>query len=194
MKQDYNKLMKNQISQLTTKPKLALHVCCAVCASSVVERLLPYFDVTMFYYNPNIMPEVEWELRKAQLDKLVNHFGVKLVVPSQSEEEFLQAVKGLEAEPEGGKRCEVCISLRLDKTFSFASENGFDYVATSLTISPHKNAQYINELGERLSQKHGVNFLYSDFKKEEGFKRSTQLCNELNIYRQTYCGCTFAKK
>ncbi len=148
----------------------------------------------MFYYNPNIMPSEEWELRKQQLDKLVNHFGVKLVVPPQNEAEFTSAVQGLENEPEGGKRCEVCIALRLDKTFEFAKENGFDYVATSLTISPHKNAQYINELGEKLSAKYGVNFLYSDFKKEEGFKRSTILCNQLNIYRQTYCGCTFAKK
>lgn len=186
--------MKSQIEKLSGKPKLALHVCCAVCASSVVERLIPYFDITMFYYNPNIMSVSEWELRKVQLDKLVNHFGVKLVVPQQDEAEFTSAVQGLENEPEGGKRCEVCIALRLDKTFAFAREMGYDYVTTSLTISPHKNAQFINELGERLSKKYIVNFLYGDFKKEEGFKRSAVLCNQLNIYRQTYCGCTFAKK
>lgn len=190
MKIDYNKLMQQQISSFGNKPKLLLHCCCAPCSSAVIEKLTKHFDITYLYYNPNTYPYEEYNLRKLQFEKL----KVKVVDLPYNHNEFLTAVKGLESEKEGGARCKICIALRLNKAFEYAKINNFDYITSTLSISPHKDAQFINQCGEQLSKKFNINFLYADFKKENGFLRSIQLSKELDIYRQEYCGCEFSKK
>ena len=189
MKQDYNKLMEQQISSFGFKPRLLLHCCCAPCSSAVIERIKEHFDITFYFYNPNIFPEDEFLLRCDEFKKL----GVDVVVEKYNHHEFLNAVKGLENEPEGGARCKVCIASRLTKTFKFAKDYNYDFVTTTLSISPHKDAEFINHLGEQLQENFGVKYLYADFKKKNGYLRSIELCKQLNIYRQDYCGCEFAK-
>lgn len=174
------------------KPRLLLHVCCGPCSSSVLEYLTPHFDVTVYYYNPNILPKDEFIKRENALKEVVSHFdGVKLVVPEQDENEYISFVKGHKSDPEGGARCTLCFTLRLENTARYleAHRDDFDFFATTLTVSPHKNAPLINEIGTRVAQKLGVNYLFSDFKKRDGYLRSIQLCKEWNIYRQHYCGC-----
>lgn len=173
-------------------PHLLLHACCGPCASSVLEYLTPHFDVTVYYYNPNILPKDEFIKRENALKDVVSHFdGVKLVVPRQDEQEYISYVKGHKSAPEGGARCTLCFNLRLESTAKYMLENveNFDFFATTLTVSPHKNAPLINEIGKTIAQKYGVNYLSSDFKKRNGYLRSIQLCKEWGIYRQTYCGC-----
>ncbi|MBR4800459.1 MAG: epoxyqueuosine reductase QueH [Clostridia bacterium] len=175
-----------------TKPRLLLHACCGPCASSVLEYLTPYFEITVFYYNPNILPKEEFIRRLEALKVVISHFdGVKLVVPEQSENEYLTLVKGLENEPEGGKRCGVCFALRLDGTARYMATNeaSFDFFATTLTVSPHKDNVRINEIGCSIAKKYDVEYLSSNFKKRDGYLRSTQLSKEFGIYRQDYCGC-----
>lgn len=174
------------------KPRLLLHACCGPCASSVLEYLTSYFDVTVYYYNPNILPKDEFIKRENALKDVVSHFdGVKLVVPSQDEQEYISYVKGHKSDPEGGARCALCFNLRLENTAKYMLENieNFDFFATTLTVSPHKNAPLINDIGKNIAQKYGVDYLSSDFKKRDGYLRSIQLCKEWGIYRQTYCGC-----
>ena len=189
MKTNYNKLMQEQISSFGGKPKLLLHCCCAPCSSAVIEKIAKYFEVTYLYYNPNIYPIEEFELRKVEFKKL----GIQVVDLGYNHQTFLNLVKGLENEPEGGARCRVCIAERMDVAFKYAKENGFDYVTTTLSISPHKDADYINKLGENLQNKYAIKYLYADFKKENGYLRSIEICKEKGIYRQDYCGCEFAK-
>lgn len=189
MKIDYNKLMHDEISSFGDKPKLLLHCCCAPCSSAVIEKLKQYFEITYFYYNPNIYPESEYLLRKEEFAKL----GVKVVELKYNHDDFLQLVAGYETEQEGGARCRICIAQRLDKTFEYASNNNYDIVTTTLSISPHKDAEFINLLGENLEKKYGIKYLHADFKKENGYLRSIQICKENNIYRQDYCGCEFSK-
>ena len=189
MKINYNKLMHEQISSFGTKPKLLLHCCCAPCSSAVIERIKDFFEITYYYYNPNIYPKTEFEQRKQEFLKL----GVKVISEEYNHNTFLNLVKGYEQEKEGGARCKICIAERMNKSFEYAKAHGFDYVTTTLSISPHKDAEFINTTGESLSKKHGVNYLYADFKKENGYLRSIQICQELNIYRQDYCGCEFAQ-
>ncbi|MBR1988265.1 MAG: epoxyqueuosine reductase QueH [Clostridia bacterium] len=188
MKIDYNKIMHEEISSFGDKPKLLLHCCCAPCSSAVIERISKYFDLTMFYYNPNIYPESEYELRKVEFNKL----GVKVVDIGYNHDEFLFIAQGKEDEQEGGSRCQVCIASRLKKTFEYAVENSYDMVTTTLSISPHKDAEFINQIGEHFEKIYGVKYLHADFKKENGYLRSIQLCKELGIYRQDYCGCEFS--
>lgn len=190
MKIDYNKLMQKEISSFGGKPKLLLHCCCAPCSSAVIERLKEYFEITYFYYNPNIYPEQEYNLRKQEFKKL----GVNVIDLGYDHNEFLDVVKGLEQEKEGGSRCRICIAQRLDRTFSYAVENGYEMVTTTLSISPHKDAEFINMLGENLQAKYGVKYLYADFKKQNGYLRSIEICKEMGIYRQDYCGCEFGKE
>ncbi len=191
MKIDYNKLMHEEISSFgSIKPKLLLHCCCAPCSSAVIEKLKNYFDITYFFYNPNIYPQNEFELRKAEFAKL----GVNVVDVGYDHEMFKTLVKGYETEPEGGARCRVCIAERMDATFKYAVANNFDMVTTTLTISPHKDCEFINKLGELNEQKYGIKYLHADFKKEDGYLRSTQICKEKGIYRQDYCGCEFSKR
>lgn len=188
MKKDYNKLMQQEISSFGEKPKLLLHCCCAPCSSAVIEKIKPYFDITFYYYNPNIYPEDEYVLRLNEFTKL----GINVVSAEYNHQDFLNVVKGKEQEKEGGSRCQICIAQRLDNTFLYAVNNNFDMVTTTLTISPHKDCEFINQLGERLQEKYGIKYLYADFKKQNGYLRSIQICKDLNIYRQDYCGCEFS--
>ncbi len=182
------------IKSLKNKPKLLLHSCCAPCSTYVVEYLAQHFDVCMLYYNPNIFPLEEYHLRLAEVNKLAEHFDVKYMETDWDNEQFCKAVKGLENEPEGGKRCEVCIAMRMQKTAELAKELNYDYFTTSLSISPLKNAKMINEIGERLQNEFGVLHLTSDFKKKDGYKKSTVLSNELGFYRQNFCGCVYSMR
>ncbi|MBO5954956.1 MAG: epoxyqueuosine reductase QueH [Clostridia bacterium] len=188
MKIDYNKLMQEEISSFGDKPKLLLHCCCAPCSSAVIERIKEFFDITFYYYNPNIFPKEEYDLREQEFEKL----GVKVISANYNHDEFLNLVKGKENEKEGGTRCQICIAKRMDETFKFAVVNNFDVVTTTLSISPHKDCEYINMLGERLQEKYGVKYLHADFKKQNGYLRSIEICKDLGIYRQDYCGCEFS--
>lgn len=174
------------------KPRLLLHACCGPCSTSVLEYLTPYFDVTVFYYNPNIMPKEEFIRRENALKDVISHFdNVTLISPNQDADEYLSVVKGREQDSEGGARCSLCFELRLSKTAEYfaAHRSDFDYFATTLTVSPHKNAPLINSIGNDVAQKYDVSYLSSDFKKRNGYLRSIQLCKEWGIYRQNYCGC-----
>lgn len=178
-------------------PSLLLHSCCAPCSSYVLEYLSQYFNITVLYYNPNISPKEEYVYRLNEEKRLIKEMTfknpVKILDCDYNVDEFFAVAKGFEKEPEGGKRCEKCFDLRLDFTAKTAKENGFDYFATTLTISPLKNANLINEIGEILAEKYSVKYLCSDFKKKEGYKRSITLSKEYNLYRQNYCGCIFSK-
>lgn len=180
--------------QTGTRPRLLLHACCGPCASSVLEYLTPYFDVTVFFYNPNIMPNEEFIRRLDALKVVISHFdGVKLIVPEQDVNDYISLVKGHEEDLEGGARCGICFALRLGKTAKYLSlhKDEFDFFATTLTVSPHKDYLRINEIGNSLAEQHGVTYLSSNFKKRDGYLRSTQLSKEFGIYRQDYCGCKF---
>lgn len=174
------------------KPRLLLHACCGPCASSVLEYLTPLFDVTVYFYNPNILPKEEFIKRENTLKDVIAHFdGVKLIIPEQDETEYISYVKGHKNDREGGARCSLCFTLRLEKTAEFLKSHSdeFDFFATTLTVSPHKNAPLINQIGNDVANKIGVKYLSSDFKKRDGYLRSTVLCREWGIYRQVYCGC-----
>jgi len=175
------------------KPGLLLQSCCGPCSSYVLEYLTQHFDVTLLYYNPNIQPREEYDLRLFNQLKLLEAFPqVKLLPCEYDGEAFDEAAKGLEAEPEGGARCTACFRLRLSQTARLAAEKGFDYFCTTLTVSPHKNAPLLNALGEELGEQYGVRWLPSDFKKRGGYQRSIALSAEHGLYRQNYCGCLFS--
>lgn len=179
-------------------PTLMLHSCCAPCSSYVLEYLAEYFKITVVYYNPNISPEEEFRKREEEQRRFISQLPVKnpitLLTQSYDPNEFYEAVKGLEQEPEGGKRCFVCYRLRLERAARLAKEQGFDWFTTTLTLSPLKNSQIINRIAEEVSEKYGVKNLPSDFKKREGYKRSIELSREYGLYRQNYCGCEFSKR
>lgn len=179
-------------------PSLLLHVCCAPCSSYCLEYLSQYFAVTVYYYNPNISPPSEYEFRLSEekrflAEKAFPH-PVKLAESVYDPERFFEAARGLEDAPEGGARCEKCFELRLRESAKAAKAGGFDYFTTTLTISPLKNADLLNGIGARMAEEYGVNWLYSDFKKREGYKRSIELSREYNLYRQDYCGCIYSKR
>lgn len=179
-------------------PSLMLHSCCAPCSSYVLEYLSRYFKITVFYYNPNIYPEDEFYKRRAEQERFIGMLPVKNPVKFIGEEhrsgEFYGAVRGLEHIPEGGKRCFACYRLRLEKTAEKAVRCGADYFTTTLSISPMKNARQLNLIGGELGRIYGVKYLFSDFKKKNGYKRSTELSREYGIYRQNYCGCVFSER
>lgn len=190
---NFDKLMKEQLEKLEGKPRLLLHCCCAPCSSACLKRVKDFFEISAFFYNPNIEDE-EYYKRKNELIRFLSATGWADAVDCDHEKQrFYSAVKGLEREKEGGKRCAVCFSLRLEKTAEEAKRGGFDYFATTLTLSPLKNAALINETGERLAEKYGVNWLYSDFKKQNGYLESLRLSQEYGLYRQNYCGCIYSK-
>ncbi len=178
-------------------PSLLLHSCCAPCSSYTIEYLSKYFSITVLYYNPNISEQKEYEKRKAEQIRLINSLETKNKVSfldcEYNSAEFFETAKGYEKCREGGERCFRCYRLRLEKTSCLAKENDFDYFCTTLSISPLKNAQKINEIGYELEEKYGVLWLPSDFKKREGYKRSIELSKEFNLYRQNYCGCIYSK-
>ncbi len=182
------------------KKKILLHSCCAPCSSAVIERLVDEFDITILYYNPNIYPEEEYLKRKNEEIKYLKILKEKKVADislldhDYEAEMFYSAVKGLENEREGGARCAVCFRLRLFETAKLAKQNGFDVFGTTLTVSPHKNAELINLIGKQIENELGIEFLVSNFKKQNGYKRSTELAKKNNLYRQNYCGCEFALK
>lgn len=178
-------------------PTLLLHACCAPCSSYCLEYLSQYFNIIVYYFNPNISVKEEYEYRLNEEKRLISLMEFKnpvtIVESTYNPKEFFEAVKGLENEPEGGKRCAECFKLRLKATAEKAKEIGADYFTTTLTISPLKNAQLLNTIGEAYAEEYGVKWLYSDFKKKEGYKRSIILSKKYNLYRQDYCGCVFSK-
>ncbi len=196
MKTNYQKLMEEEIQKLDGTPSLLLQSCCGPCSSYVLEVLSQFFKVTVLYYNPNIYPKEEYEKRLNEQVKIISSMKFKndvtLMECEYDENEFLSFTKGMENEVEGGKRCKECFILRLNETAKKAKENSFDYFTTTLSVSPHKNAQMLNEIGMELQKKYGVRYLVSDFKKKEGYKRSIQLSKEFDLYRQEYCGCRFS--
>lgn len=179
-------------------PTLLLHSCCAPCSSYCIEYLSQFFKITIFYYNPNITEEVEYRKRVEEQKRFIKQFRTKYPVSFLEGEYnphcFFEIAKGYEMVPEGGERCFRCYELRLREAGRVAKEGGFDFFTTTLSISPLKNAQKLNEIGQRLSKEWNVSYLYSDFKKKEGYKRSIALSVEYNLYRQDYCGCIFSKK
>ena len=185
------------ISRSGKKPRLLLHICCAPCSSYVLEYLSEYFDITLFFYNPNITSKNEYNYRIDEAKRLIAEMplmGKVDFIPARYDvSEFFAIAKGFENEPEGGERCFRCYELRLRETALFAVENGFDYFTTTLSISPYKNAEKLNSIGEALSEEYGVKYLYSDFKKKNGYKRSIELSQIYNLYRQDYCGCIYSE-
>lgn len=171
------------------KPKLLLHICCAPDATSVYERLKDRFKITGFFYNPQIEPNDEYERRLADAYRVAESMGFELIEGAYDLDRWMAAVKGLETEPEKGRRCEICYLFRLERTAQLASESGFEAFTTTLSVSPHKSFDWLRDMGQALSAKYGVKFLAEDFKKADGFKRSLILSEELNLYRQDYCGC-----
>ena len=200
MKVNYKLKMDAEIENVKKsglKPKLLLHACCAPCSSAVLEQLCDVFEITLFFYNPNISPESEFTFRLEELERLTNEMDlsdIRIIAPPYDNSEFENIAKGMEDIPEGGARCAKCYRLRLEKTVAYAKENGFDYVTTTLSISPYKNAQWLNEIGLELAERYGVKYLCSDFKKGEGYKRSCTLSAQYNLYRQNYCGCIYSKQ
>ena len=187
-----------EISSLNKKPKLLLHVCCAPCSSYVLEYLNEYFDITVYYYNPNISSYSEYEKRLNEEIRFVSEYPFNKDIPvikaPYDNDRFVEMIKGLEEEKEGGARCFKCYRLRLEESCKYALENGFDYFTTTLSISPYKNSKVLNEIGHELSEIYGIKYLYSDFKKKNGYKRSIELSHEYNLYRQDYCGCKYSLK
>ena len=196
---NYNKQMKTLIAEIEERgdhPSLLLHACCAPCASHELSFLPDTFDLAVFYYNPDITDDEEREKRFAELDRLISEMcpSVGLIKGEADCDKFLAAAKGLESAPEGGMRCAKCFALRLEETAKRAAEEGFEYFATTLTLSPLKNPMLLNEIGEKMAQKYGVKYLASDFKKDGGYQHSIELSKQYDLYRQNYCGCAFSKK
>ena len=199
MKINYEILMEQQLKEIEKtgiKPKLLLHSCCAPCSSAILEFLQNYFDITVYFYNPNITFEEEYYKRLNEQREYHEKRGYSIKVIGGNynpKEDFFKQVKGLEDRKEGGERCFKCYTLRMEATAQKAKELGFDYFSTVLSISPLKNAQWINEIGEKLSEKYGIKFLNGDFKKKNRYLRSTKISREYELYRQDYCGCVFSK-
>lgn len=195
---NYQKETDSVIESLNgTVPALLLHSCCAPCSSYTLEYLSRYFSITVFYFNPNISPKAEFDKRFAEQKRLIEALPsenkISLICGDYNYDEFLNIARGYESVPEGGERCFRCYRMRLEKTAELAKQKGFDYFCTTLSISPLKNSQKINEIGFDVAEKYGVKWLPSDFKKREGYKRSIELSKEYDLYRQNFCGCVFSK-
>lgn len=198
---NYQKELDQIIEKIQSEnyvPKLLLHSCCAPCSSYVLEYLSEYFDITIFYYNPNIYPEEEYTKRVEEQQQLISTMmlrnPVKLLRGDYIPSDYYEIVKGHETDSEGRTRCFLCYELRLLEAAKAAKDGGFDYFTTTLSISPYKNAEKLNEIGQRIANEYGIAFLPSDFKKKNGYKRSIELSKEYGLYRQDYCGCIFSKK
>lgn len=201
MTQNYQKVLDRELEKLTTEgrtPRLLLHSCCAPCSSYVLEYLSRYFDITVYYYNPNIAPAEEFRLRAEEQKRLIQEMPLTRPVAFLDSEydpaAFAAIAKGHEDDPEGGERCTACYQLRLEAAAKTAARLGFDYFTTTLSISPLKDAQRLNTIGGQLAEQYGVPYLYSDFKKKEGYKRSCVLAAAYGLYRQDYCGCVYSKR
>lgn len=196
---NYQKELEKELEKIAAggrAPKLLLHSCCAPCSSYVLEYLSRYFEITVFYYNPNIYPESEYRKRVIEQQKFIGDMDgrrpISFIEGAYDTDRFYETVRGLEQVKEGGDRCFKCYGLRLRETAEQAAEKGFDYFTTTLSISPLKNAQKLNEIGGRLASEYGVRYLFSDFKKKNGYKRSIELSETYGLYRQDYCGCVFS--
>ncbi len=193
---DYEKLREEQLKNETLNKKLLLHSCCAPCSSGVIDRLVDFFEVTVYFYNPNMDSEEEYEKRADEQVRFVSErYGekVKVVIEKYDKQEYLNSVVGLELEPEGGARCAKCFELRFNRAAKYALENGYDYLTTTLTVSPYKNAKIINEIGENICKNiPNLKWLYADFKKANGYLNSIQNSKIYGLYRQEYCGCEFS--
>ena len=187
---------KKYLNNLDYKPKLLLHACCAPCSTHCLKILSNYFDITIFYSNDNISPEEEFYKRLDEIKRFINEYNkdIKLIDNGYDESSFNEAIKGLENKGERSERCYNCYKLRLLKTAEFAKNNGFEYFSTTLSISPYKNSKWINEIGYEIEEKYDIKYLYSDFKKEDGYNDSKKMSKEYNLYRQDYCGCIYSKK
>ncbi len=197
MKINYHKIMLEEIKNNEgRKPKLLLHSCCAPCSTHVIKYLSEFFELEIYFYNPNIFPKEEFIRRLEEQIRLVKEMGFtyKVIEEEHRSKEFFKAVKGLENLGEGSLRCKSCFELRLEECAKYAKENNFEYFTTTLTVSPLKNVNVLNEIGEKLGLKYNIKFLNSDFKKNNGYKNSVELSNEYKLYRQNYCGCSFSKK
>ena len=200
MKQNYQIILDREIENIkesARRPSLLLHSCCAPCSSYVLEYLNQYFDISIFYYNPNISPKSEFDYRVNEVKRLIcelpHENDIKFIEGEYDSSVFFNMARGMETLPEGGERCFKCYELRLRRSAQEAQKGGFDYFTTTLSISPHKNAQKLNEIGAALSEEYGVKYLFSDFKKKNGYKRSCELSEQYGLYRQNYCGCVFSK-
>ncbi len=201
-RRNYQRELEQLIREEDPAPSLLLHACCAPCSSYVLEYLSSYFRITVFYYNPNIYPEEEYVHRVREETWLIEEmtkngvfrFPVTMREGEFDPDVFYEAVRGLEQIPEGGQRCLACFHLRLRRTAEEAVKGGFDYFTTTLSVSPHKNAEKLNEIGEETARAYGVNWLPSDFKKKNGYQRSIVLSGEYGLYRQNYCGCKFSER
>ena len=202
---NYGKILEAKLSELSEKgerPRLLLHACCAPCSSYVLEYLCKYFKITLLYYNPNISPKSEYNARAEELSRLAGAIkddfegakDVTVVTVPYDPAPYIELAKGREDLPEGGARCIDCYRLRLEYTAKMAKNEGFDYFCTTLSISPHKNAAALNEIGGSLAEKYGVSYLFSDFKKNGGYLRSCELSKKYELYRQNYCGCEASKQ
>lgn len=196
---NYQKELDKELEDIGKRgdvPSLLLHVCCAPCSSYVLEYLSEYFNITVLFYNPNISENEEYMHRAKELVRFIEEKEfknpVEYIIEEYSPDEFYNQVKGYETCKEGGSRCFICYRLRLERTAKMAKEKQFDYFTTTLSISPLKNAQKLNEIGAELEQEYKIKYLYSDFKKKNGYKRSIELSKEYNLYRQNFCGCVFS--
>lgn len=197
-KMNYGKILDNKLAELEKsgeKPSLLLHACCAPCSSHTLNLLEKYFNITLYFCNPNISPENEFLYRLDELKRLVCEMGLNtnVIEETYNPEVFYSLAKGLESLPERSERCQKCISYRLEMSAQKAKQLEADYFTTTLTISPHKDCTFINECGAEISRKYGVEYLYSDFKKHDGYKHSIELSRQYNLYRQNYCGCIYSK-
>lgn len=196
-KRNYQREMESILHAAATPPHVLLHACCAPCSSAVLERLAEYAEITLFFYNPNILPETEYCYRLKELKRLLEKMHlprkIRLLEGAYEPERFLAFAQALADEPERGARCRKCIALRLEEAANIAKEIGADHFATTLTVSPHKDAAFINECGFAIAEEFGIPWLPSDFKKKEGYKRSIQLSSEYDLYRQDFCGCPFSR-
>lgn len=197
MKENYSVKCENILNNLDSKKKLLLHSCCGPCNSYVISYLTNYFDITILYYNPNIYPYDEYLKRKQEQIKLINEIdcsnNLDIMDCDYDNDLYEKCIIGLENEPERGNRCMVCYNLRMEKTAKMAKECNYDYFCTTLSVSPYKNSEWINKIGEKLQNKYNINWLYSDFKKKDGYKQSILLSKKYNLYRQDYCGCIYSK-
>lgn len=193
---NYQNKMQEIINSLDYRPRLLLHSCCGPCSTTVLTLLVEFFDITVLYYNPNIEPMAEYEHRKKEQIRFIKEFNnehINFMDCDYNNQDFRRKVQGLEQEREGGARCAVCFKLRLNYTASLAKKENFDYFGTTLTVSPHKNSDVINKIGSLLEKEYGVKYLYSDFKKKDGYKKSVEISKKYNLYRQDYCGCLLGR-
>lgn len=201
MKQNYQIEMERELARIAEKarrPRLLLHSCCAPCSSYVLEALNRFFDIDVYYYNPNIAPRGEFDRRAEELvrlaERLPHENALRVIVGDYDNDAFMALCRGHEDDPEGGARCELCFRMRLGAAAKLAARTGSDYYTTTLTISPLKDAQLLNAIGDELGRHEGVRWLFSDFKKKNGYKRSCELSSLYGLYRQDYCGCVFSKR